>query len=73
LASSLFAASHQKNLDNLALDLSNVKWANGKPQFNITLISERNSSMKKFESESFHVIELEHRASDIIGETGPNF
>ena len=73
IASSLFMASHQKSLDSLALDLSKVKWANEKSQFNVTLISERNSQMKKYESESFHVVELDYRANDMVGENGPVF
>ena len=29
--------------------------------------------MKKYESESFHVVELDHRANDMVGENGPVF
>lgn len=57
----------------MALDLSNVKWANQKNQFNVTLITEKNSKMKKYENEFFHLIELDYRANDIIGENGPDF
>ena len=49
-----------KVIDNLAVDLSKIKWQDsGVPMFNVTVLSERNSKLNKKASPTLHIVELD--------------
>ena len=56
LVSSLMASSPKKVMDELALDLSKIRWADsGEPMFNVTLLTEaENLVVIGKKSETFH-------------------
>ena len=66
LVSSLFAASHEKNADNIHSTCP-TKWPDsGKPMFNVTLLTDVNVAMKKKESETLHMYPLDFNMTDIF-------
>ena len=67
LFTSLFVGSLQKNMDELAVDLSKTKWENGQPMFNVTIItSPVNSHLSKHGSETLHIIQFEEDPTNFI-------
>ena len=70
-----FTSSHKKNMDAIAIDLSNIKWP-GNPDanmFNVTLFCEREPlEHRKLLNDTFHLVEWDYRADSLFGVDGPN-
>ena len=71
MVSSLFLSSHKKTLDEIAIDLSKIKWPDSDiHRFNVTLLTERNSILKVKETDTFHLVELDYNVKDIVDKLG---